>query len=771
MDKKKEKFIYSTLMPYYLDLLGSNDVDDSAYDEFAKLSIFPYRTNDGTKYGSLAGENISWYYTNEKSKDEFSKQSYCILDENAFKEAKSENLYTHLKEKLGDKYLCPFTKDAVISDILDRMEKETTLSDAWWSCAIEIFPLWDKQDPGAKFKKAFSNIQTSEILLDNDYCDAAHQKVLFELRLFNDVRNSEGYSAYCKKIGLDNIIYAEELLRHLGVPSSFSDGYGTVLSGVENLFKMAETKIHYPVCESDVRAYRIADLASYVYFECLTNDYAAADSCGTEYAGGIAVKNATGAFVPIKYDLFYASSMPEKSSTYFGKHYDALFVNDDYRDKRLEKLHNIEDISAFENYNLCGVSSMKAYAFYRWAWNYTHSKQLVSLILPTLRSVNSDQAEFAIAVLSTANDSDALEGAEVDLQAESGLILANAVALNQIQNRDDCKITVMVSDSCELIDTQEARETIVQKVPVQNAIDKAKKDAIEYAAFWDHVYIANEKATAHLPTEVMYAVFCDKQKNTFTNGLLLPRIDEEDYCILAIAKYIEEKYNCTIPDIAVDWGREYDKITAQIKEFIVKPAEIYTGRNYTYDDDKADLADVKTFGDEKKLWDQLKMEYDIVHSGKRLDLIHHKEYLNVRYHGHCQICGSQTPHGISPYYYTFRMVKKHENELADMIPNLFCLCPSCHGNLQYSFLTRDLSDIYEKAKKYVTLYHEYCNEGYDETGTSAIDEFETNVSHNECDRADVKRPIVCNVVVNGKNHEMVFSWEHFIRIAYVLMLK
>ena len=121
MDKEKEKFIYSTLMPYYLDLLGSNDVDDSAYDEFAELSIFPYRTNDGTKYGSLAGENISWYYTNEKSKNELSKQSYCILDEKAFKEAKAENLYKQLKEKLSDKYLYPFTKDAVISYILDRM--------------------------------------------------------------------------------------------------------------------------------------------------------------------------------------------------------------------------------------------------------------------------------------------------------------------------------------------------------------------------------------------------------------------------------------------------------------------------------------------------------------------------------------------------------------------------------------------------------------------------------------------------------------------------
>lgn len=771
MDKEKEKFIYSTLMPYYLDLLGSNDVDDSTYDEFAELSIFPYRTNDGTKYGSLAGENIFWYYTNEKSKNELSKQSYCILDEKAFKEAKAENLYKHLKEKLSDKYLYPFTKDAVISDILDRMEKETALSDEWWSCAIEIFPLWDKQDPGAKFKKAFSNIQTPEILLADDYCDISYQKVLFELRIFNDVRSSEGYKAYCKKIGLDNITYAEDLLRYLGVPSSFSDGCGTVLSGVENLFKMAETKIRYPVCESDVRAYRIADLASYIYFECLSKDCNAADSCGRKYAGCIAVKNATGAFVPIKYDLFYASSIPEESITYFGRHYDALLVNDDYRYKRLKKLHSIEDISAFENYQLCGVSSMNAYAFYRWAWNYTHSKQLVSLILPTLRSVNSDQAEFAIAVLSKANELDALEGAEVNLQAESGLILANALTLNQIQNRDDCKITVMVSDSCELINTQEVRDIIIKKVAVQNTIDANTEDAIKHAAFWDHVYMANEKATARLSMEVMYAVFCDKQKKTFTNGLLLPRVADEDCRILAIAKYIEEKYNCTIPDIAVDWGKEYDKITAEIKKFIMKPAEICTGRNYADDDDKADLADVKTFGDEQKLWDQLKREYDIVHNGKKVDLIYHKAYLNVRYHGHCQICGSQTPHGINPYYYTFRMVKKHENELADMIPNLFCLCPSCHGNLQYSFLMRDLSDIYDKASKYVSLYREFCDEGYDETGNSAIAEFEAHIASNGYKRTNVKKPIICNVVVNGESHEMDFSWEHFIRIAYVLMLK
>ena len=114
------------------------------------------------------------------------------------------------------------------------------------------------------------------------------------------------------------------------------------------------------------------------------------------------------------------------------------------------------------------------------------------------------------------------------------------------------------------------------------------------------------------------------------------------------------------------------------------------------------------------------------------------------------------------------MIKQHQSALADMIPNLFCVCPSCHGNLQYSAKVRDLSSIFKKAKLYVTKYTEYEQEDYDDEQESAISELVKESSKQGFQREDVRNPVECPVKVNGEQKTMVFSWEHFIRLAFVL---
>ena len=117
------------------------------------------------------------------------------------------------------------------------------------------------------------------------------------------------------------------------------------------------------------------------------------------------------------------------------------------------------------------------------------------------------------------------------------------------------------------------------------------------------------------------------------------------------------------------------------------------------------------------------------------------------------------------YYWTFRIVKESENALANLPSNIFCLCPACHGELQYgSFMGKDMSSLVKLAKEYSSHIQRIIDSNeFDDGFPSAVEE----LANDEIEIEGFHRPIVCKVVVNGTPRDMAFSWEHFMRLAFM----
>ncbi|MCD8151164.1 MAG: hypothetical protein LUE92_16745 [Clostridiales bacterium] len=111
------------------------------------------------------------------------------------------------------------------------------------------------------------------------------------------------------------------------------------------------------------------------------------------------------------------------------------------------------------------------------------------------------------------------------------------------------------------------------------------------------------------------------------------------------------------------------------------------------------------------------------------------------------------------------MVKKSKNKLANLESNLFCLCPSCHGEMQYgSSMGKDMSQLVKKAQEYAKYIEEKIStEEFDDDSDCLVQEWVDN----DIELKGFNRPIVCEVVVNGKQRRMAFSWEHFMKIAFI----
>lgn len=766
MDENKKQFIYSKLLPWYLDKL-KNTSPEKIKTGLAALKIFPYRTTSGVQYGSLSEDGVHWYYIDSPEfAGESSKQSYRILAVEDFPEHNRELLEDLKNIYYKDKLLRQFAKEFVVQDIVNQMSRETSLSDTWWNCATEVFFLWNKKNPGEQYRDAFHNIRTPEILLEDDYCDQSHQQALFALQLFNDTRNSKGYREYIQSVPEEQVGNAIDLLKYFGIPTKFTDESGNIRHELSKLFERIASNIIYPVTESNGRGYNIAELCSYIFFHSLRDDIRGRENCLRSYSNVIPIRNRKGQYVPIESDLFYLSADNETQPVQYGKPFNELLVRkEEYPEDMIRtlKVHRIEDICEkdYKSYSFCG-SRPSPFELYRWAWNYTQSDDLVRKILPLLRNIDHINAKYAFSVLETANKEDLFNGELLYVRASAELLLENSNLINELSMASTCTFKAVPSQQSARLDTTEIKSYIVQKAGLQQSYDIIRK--FEGAPFWNKIHIA-DFPNAVLPDDKetdLYAVIYEKNKDD-DSGLLLPRSDEETY-IRTIGKYIERQYDCEFTDLVTDWKKVYFDLAHGIQSFIQKPT-----KQFSYLDAEANLDDVATFGDEKRIWKNLRQEYDDVRRGKRPSILFTKEYLDAHYKGHCQICGARIPHGEnSSVYYTYRMIKQHQSALADMIPNLFCVCPSCHGNLQYSAKVRDLSSIFKKAKLYVSKYTEYEQEDYDDEQESAISELVKESSKQGFQREDVRNPVECPVKVNGEQKTMVFSWEHFIRLAFVL---
>ena len=108
-----------------------------------------------------------------------------------------------------------------------------------------------------------------------------------------------------------------------------------------------------------------------------------------------------------------------------------------------------------------------------------------------------------------------------------------------------------------------------------------------------------------------------------------------------------------------------------------------------------------------------------------------------------------------------------------MYSNMFCLCPSCWGEMgQGDFMGKDMSELLEKALDYAEyLETKLKTDEMEDDFPSLVKEVWEDQEFSEEEESKLEgfhNPIVCRVMVNGKDRLMAFSWEHFMRIAFIL---
>lgn len=765
----KAGFIQKKLFPYYFQKINNTrDKEREEYmEKLASLRIFPYRTQNGSVFGCLAEQNCSWYYLKEgEDESRTSTESYKILDTYAMEGENFAELRKYFEG--GNSYLRVFDKSYVIDDLVNRMSQNTWRSDDWWSCAKAAYELWDKQDPGSRYKEASGSIHTNQILLSDDYCGREYRDLLFKHTAFQDLRADIGYIQYMDNIPKSEADLAESFLGFLGVTTRVVNKYGNYKSINDELVilfhKVAET-VRFPACSYNAEEYGMAKLTDHILFHVLIEKehYDNIDKIIERYGDGIAIMNAKEQYVPLSCDLFALEPKAEYGDL------NGLLVNHNYTAEQLRAVsncvHGLIDISVFSLYHFCGVSVSKQ-DFYQWVWSLRQDLPLARNILDSIDYYDETHAAFAFDVLRFARVNGYSTKKSIEITGSAETIWTYGKTLNELAASEDWNMTLRIGSHSGLLDTKDIFELITTKLSKQN-YDAEHFHKICNSMFWKHIYLVKDTVTEeregfheHGPEYVLIKDDVLRCSNEY--GLLVKQGNENEY-VSAIAQYIYDKYKVEVQDLYTDWKDEYQKLKKTVRNYINQSERGVDVGSIRVQ--MLDMDDVPTWGDEKALWKRLVRQEQELLNGEHKFYSFGRDYLDSKYHGKCQICGAQTPRGSeNAYFYTYRIAKKKDSQLADMEPNLFCLCPSCHGNLQYSYLTRDLTDIKRKADEYLGIYKDILENGIDEEEDSGI----SILADYDGETEGFRMPIICNVVVNGEKHKMAFSWEHFIRIAFML---
>lgn len=114
----------------------------------------------------------------------------------------------------------------------------------------------------------------------------------------------------------------------------------------------------------------------------------------------------------------------------------------------------------------------------------------------------------------------------------------------------------------------------------------------------------------------------------------------------------------------------------------------------------------------------------------------------------------------------FGMVKKSDNELADLPANTLCFCPSFHGELQCGiYMGKDTTAIVNRAREYPSYIQLVIDSReLDDNFPSAIED----LADDDTETEGFHRTIVCDIIMNGVSRRVSSSWEHFMRIAFLI---
>lgn len=418
----KDKFIIETLLPYLTDHIEDSDFKSEIVDQISSMYVFPYRTSEGTKLGSLKEPGISWYFEKNEEKKTVSSEGYRIIDDSVLSEKNAASFRKTFNEYCG---ISEFSDYAVIKDLLEKMSMETDYTGQWWTYAYDVFTLWHKEDFNSSLEKATEGMQNDRFLFTEDaYSDSLKQRLL-EYGVFSDIRETSFKTRFWNLIkNRSDQKKAIEVLIRMGVPHTFVEN-GRVNEHLLTFFEQTSEEVEYPV-ESWERDFEQCELSHDIMLQIYHEDKEAffEIASNSDVNVGIVIKNILGAYVPLSWDLFYSSQDKDAEEEEQEDIFDDLDNQcEEKPDSDLESLHidekeyeeclldNLEQCHEFsevceaaDDYVL-GVAC-EVVDFYKWIWTYSQHEELIENILyfytdddGEREQVPKSDVEFVLSVL------------------------------------------------------------------------------------------------------------------------------------------------------------------------------------------------------------------------------------------------------------------------------------------------------------------------------------------------------------------------------------
>ena len=800
-EDKKDRFITDHLLPYLLKYIDDSDDPDSVLDSVARMYVFPYITSDGVRIGSLKEPGVSWYYIEENDKSIISSGSYRVFADDLLKQEQAKRLRQLL---VPEGLIAEFSDEAVVKDLILRMSKENDYSELWWTCAYDVFILWKPEKGKIDMSNATKSVNSNCFLFDEDYVGNAHKDELIRFGIFRDILTGSARRLFWDRIPSNEKKKAKEVLRKFGVPCTFVDTVerwnGVHMQSntrinpyILRFAKGIGEKVAFPVAPSEKENEKCS-LCHWLFMDVIYKESKAAFEDAVydeneEYSEGIVVKNIYGDYVPLSWYLFYSKDDLDE------KDWDD---EEDLRDENentgleLEYLHidatlydldfiiNSEKILDFsevcESADEYDIEKDDIEEFYKWVWNYSKHAELAENILSyysgnteNRMTIDEDANDFVLSVIENYDGENSDYKFDIDIQDTEAFLHSDTInKINTIYK----EIYAVVYGKYGRTDVSEYVKRILDATEASYSV----KSEIESNEIWDHVYLTDGEINEYDGIFVKCKIYDEDYEDAI---VLWPSEDEDSY-VRALAEYIRSHYDVEVAIEAAeafDWKEEYLSLAQGIREFISeKTARRLPEDLYGF---IADMEDVKDFGTEKKIWLSLKSQRErlITHeTGKcPIDLSSWRTFLSSKYTGRCQLCGGKTITGEqNAHFYTYRLVKPSGNSLADMTSNMFCLCPSCWGEMgQGDFMGKDLSELIERTSEYSRYIEQKIKAGEMEDNfpslVSEVWEDQLLTEEDEEKLEGFHNPIVCHVMVNGKDRSMAFSWEHFMRIAFILL--
>ena len=780
----KDKFVTEHLLPNLIKRIEISQSPKDTAELVASMNIFPYRTLTGVCLGRLSEPGVSWYYSDETGKSRVSAGGYRILADEIMKKEQGAKL-----RQTFDKYIRLFSESAIFRDLIQRMGRESNYTELWWNCAYDLYTKWDWMPNDINPSAATQNIRNHYFLFTKNNCSETLKEKLIKHRIFWDVLTPTARNLFLDRIPGGQKENALNFLMELGIPHSFlirqsisanwmSSSQVTVSPYILSFVKQLEMKLEKPVPPGNT-SYERCELCHELFQHIWRESRDAFQRAIRDIHAAIPVKNILGSYVPLAHPLFYSTGELEEgnieneyddASEFENRHIDAK----QYSREFLEGQGIIYEFSQVDQ--TPGEYGLKAEPaeFYQWIWRYSRHEKLINRILSyfsgnanSRKTVPEKYNDFVLSVLKCAENLNADYAFDIDIKDKD--VFQKADMINKIR-RNLPQIYFVVYGSHKLIAIKEYVDKIL-KISNPSAHERViiKSDRI-----WNHVYLSTVGIGEYDGTYIRCKSY--QRRTGYEDVILLAPSEDSDSYLRALARYVKDNYEIEVPIEGVetvDFKKEYMELAQNIRRFMTETYEVRQSEGCT-----VWLNDVKTFGEEKHIWDSCKEQKERFFADESTvsptDSNVWRNFLRNKYSGRCQLCGGVTITGYQDrYFYTYRMVKRASNRLADLRCNLFCLCPSCWGEMERGkYMGKNLTELYRKAEKYAEYLERNLlsdeNEDYFQSFVSELSEERQLTEQEEKNLNGFRHPIVCRVIVNGKKRCMAFSWEHFMRISFIL---